>query len=113
MIGGTEAGRVFRRVVKKLLTSIHQYSIFRPSVTVQSFNRETHMPNPVVHFEICVKDGAKGAAFYSKLFGWEIQHMPEMNYHMVGQQEGQGIGGGIFYGLKGGVPAHRSVHPPA
>lgn len=34
--------------------------------------------------------------FYSYLFGWHIQNMPEIaNYGMVDVQEGRGIGGGV------------------
>jgi hypothetical protein len=34
----------------------------------------------IVHVEIPAADRAEAAAFYSKLFGWEMQDMPEMNY---------------------------------
>ncbi len=53
------------------------------------------MAYPVVHWEMMSKDPAKVSDFYAKLFGWKIQHMPEMNYRMVEAVEG-GIGGGIF-----------------
>jgi len=33
------------------------------------------MPHPVVHFEIGCKDSAATQAFYTKLFGWNIQQM--------------------------------------
>ena len=53
------------------------------------------MPNPVVHWELMSKDPAKVAVFYEKLFGWKIQHRPEMNYRIVDTQAGTGINGGI------------------
>ncbi len=53
------------------------------------------MGNPVVHWELMSKDPAKVSDFYAKLFGWKIQHMPEVNYRLVEAVEG-GIGGGIF-----------------
>ena len=39
--------------------------------------------NGVVHFEIYAKDADKLAKFYSTLFDWTIEAMPEMNYHYV------------------------------
>jgi predicted enzyme related to lactoylglutathione lyase len=57
------------------------------------------MGNPVVHWELMSKDPAKVAGFYEKLFGWKIEHRPELNYRIVetGAPKGgmQGINGGI------------------
>lgn len=53
------------------------------------------MGNPVVHWEMMSKDPAKVSAFYKKIFGWKMQNLPHMNYHLVEAGEG-GIGGGIF-----------------
>jgi predicted enzyme related to lactoylglutathione lyase len=53
------------------------------------------MPNPVVHWELMSKNPAKVSAFYEKVFGWSIRHMPEMDYHLV-ETGGEGrIDGGI------------------
>jgi predicted enzyme related to lactoylglutathione lyase len=52
------------------------------------------MGNPVVHWEFMSKDPAKVSDFYAKIFGWNIQHRPEMNYRIV-DTEGGGINGGI------------------
>ena len=41
------------------------------------------MGSPVVHWELMSKDTAKVSAFYEKIFGWKIQHRPEMNYRIV------------------------------
>ncbi len=38
---------------------------------------------PVVHFEVTGKDAKKLQNFYSKMFEWNIQNMPEMEYGMV------------------------------
>jgi uncharacterized protein len=54
------------------------------------------MGNPVVHFEITGKDGAKLQAFYKGLFDWGIQADPN-GYGMVEAGEG-GIGGGVTGG---------------
>jgi predicted enzyme related to lactoylglutathione lyase len=53
------------------------------------------MGNPVVHFEIQSTDGAATAKFYSELFGWHFQEIPEMNYRIVDTHAGDGINGGI------------------
>lgn len=56
------------------------------------------MGSPVVHWELMSKDPAKVAGFYEKLFGWKIQHRPELNYRIVdtgAPKEMQGINGGI------------------
>ena len=41
------------------------------------------MGNPVVHWELMSKDPARVSAFYEKIFGWKIQHRPELNYRIV------------------------------
>jgi uncharacterized protein len=39
--------------------------------------------NGVVHFEIPFDDKDKCKEFYEKVFGWQMQEMPEMNYVMA------------------------------
>lgn len=53
------------------------------------------MAKPVVHFEICGKNAGKSRAFYSKLFGWEFNVVPDMDYGLVGPAGEGSIGGGI------------------
>ncbi len=53
------------------------------------------MGNPVVHWEMMSKNPEKVTAFYTKIFGWKVQNLPHMSYHLVEAGEG-GIGGGIF-----------------
>jgi predicted enzyme related to lactoylglutathione lyase len=53
------------------------------------------MGNPVVHWELLSKDPAKVSAFYEQLFGWKIQHRPELNYRIVETGGEVGINGGI------------------
>jgi predicted enzyme related to lactoylglutathione lyase len=52
------------------------------------------MSHPVIHWEIGAKDPVKLAEFYKKLFNWEINHVPQIDYHLCEVGEG-GIGGGI------------------
>ncbi|MBS3076942.1 VOC family protein [Candidatus Pacearchaeota archaeon] len=37
----------------------------------------------VVHFEIPYNDAGRATKFYSEVFDWDIEAVPEMNYHMV------------------------------
>lgn len=58
------------------------------------------MSNPVVHFEIQGKDGAKLQEYYAGLFGWKINADNPVNYGLVAAGNG-GIGGGISDGAPG------------
>jgi uncharacterized protein len=56
------------------------------------------MGNPVVHFELMSKQPEKVADFYARIFGWKVQHHPDINYRVVETQakgEAPGINGGI------------------
>jgi uncharacterized protein len=41
------------------------------------------MGRAVVHWELMSREPAKIASFYERTFGWKVQHLPEMNYHLV------------------------------
>jgi hypothetical protein len=62
------------------------------------------MAQPVVHFEIMGKDGAKTREFYGKLFGWQYQVMEEMNYGLVSPAGDGSIGGGVGGAMNGAPP---------
>ncbi len=38
------------------------------------------MGDPIIHMEIPVTDLNKAKSFYSKVFGWNVDVIPEMNY---------------------------------
>jgi predicted enzyme related to lactoylglutathione lyase len=64
------------------------------------------MGQPVVHFEVIGKDGAKLQSYYSELFGWEMDSNNPKNYGMVTRDgnvsdDGVGIGGGVAGGPDG------------
>ncbi len=61
------------------------------------------MANPVIHFEVLGKDGAKLQSFYGDLFQWKIDASNPMNYGIVDSQ-GAGIGGGIGTNDQDGTP---------
>jgi predicted enzyme related to lactoylglutathione lyase len=54
------------------------------------------MGNPVVHWELMSNDPAGVSAFYAKIFGWKVKHMPQLNYRTVETGSKDGINGGIF-----------------
>jgi uncharacterized protein len=64
------------------------------------------MGQPVVHFEVIGKDGAKLQSYYSELFGWEMDADNPMRYGAIPREgnvagDGAGIGGGIGQGPEG------------
>ncbi|MCP4420492.1 MAG: VOC family protein [Chloroflexi bacterium] len=50
--------------------------------------------HPIVHFELSSKDRRESGDFYNSVFGWEIQHMDEMNYTMFSTVK-DGMDGGL------------------
>ena len=64
------------------------------------------MGNPVVHFEVIGADGPKLHAYFSELFGWEIDANNPTGYGLVTREgnvnpAGIGIGGGVGGGPEG------------
>lgn len=52
--------------------------------------------HPIVHVEFSARDREKAGAFYSEVFGWEFQHMPEFNYSTFSPDpNAAALGGGI------------------
>ena len=43
------------------------------------------MGNAVIHFELMSKEPEMVSDFYAKIFGWKIQHHPEINYLPLGR----------------------------
>jgi predicted enzyme related to lactoylglutathione lyase len=41
------------------------------------------MAGRVVHFEVPYDDVERATGFYRDVFGWQIQPIPELSYHMV------------------------------
>ena len=63
------------------------------------------MANPFVHVELNTPDPEKAKAFYSKLFDWQLEDVPDTavstgSYTMV--KVGAGTGGGIMKQIPGG-----------
>ena len=50
--------------------------------------------HPLVHVEISAYDREAAGKFYSDLFGWHIEQMPEMNYATFDYGV-EGVGGGL------------------
>lgn len=68
------------------------------------------MGRPVVHWEFWSEEPARASAFYEEVFGWEIQHVPELNYHMVDTKADSGIKGGIMKPQAGPWPAKLALY---
>ena len=69
------------------------------------------MGNPVVHFEINGPDPELVAKFYSELFGWHVQSIPELEYTTIDTHGGGGINGGISKAEKLLWPALDLANP--
>jgi uncharacterized protein len=52
----------------------------------------------IVHFEIHASDPARAVAFYQGVFGWEVKHLPELDYWLLrtGSDSEPGINGGLM-----------------
>lgn len=68
------------------------------------------MGKPVVHWELWSKDPEKLSTFYSDVFDWEIEHIPEMNYRMVSTGGEGGINGGIMTPQEGPWPGNMAFY---
>jgi len=68
------------------------------------------MGQPVVHWELWSKNPEKISEFYRKAFGWEIQHIPALNYRMVQTGGEGGINGGIMTPQEGPWPGNMAFY---
>ncbi|HSL22730.1 MAG TPA: VOC family protein [Vicinamibacterales bacterium] len=68
------------------------------------------MGQPVVHWELWSKDPKRVGDFYRKVFGWDIQHLPELDYHMVQTGGEGGINGGIMKPQEGPWPGNMAFY---
>lgn len=48
--------------------------------------------HPIVHIEISAHDREAAAQFYSQVFGWKVNQIPEMNYATFEAEGGPGGG---------------------
>ena len=60
------------------------------------------MANPFVHVELATKDLEKSKKFYTSLFAWKLEEMPDMGYTMI--NVGEGTGGGMMKKPDPGIP---------
>lgn len=68
------------------------------------------MGDPVVHWEFWSKDPAAVSEFYAEAFGWDIQFVPEMQYHLVQTENDAGIDGGIMQPEEGPWPGNMALY---
>ncbi len=68
------------------------------------------MGNPVVHWEFWSQDPEKVSEFYSNVFDWNIQHIPDLNYRMVDPGGEGGIKGGIMKPQQGPWPGKLTFY---
>lgn len=68
------------------------------------------MGRPVVHWEFWSKNPEKVSAFYKKVFDWQINDIPEMNYRFVQTGGEGGIDGGIMTPKDGPWPGNMAFY---
>ena len=72
------------------------------------------MTGRVVHFEVPYDDGERARAFYSDVFGWAIQYVPEFEYNLVqtGPTDDTGMPSRTWLHRRRHVPAPGGHRPP-
>src|SRR5260370_22673426 len=65
--------------------------------------KDNTMPNPFCHVELNTTDVNKAKAFYTKLFDWKLEDIPDGSYTMIGV--GNGTGGGLMKNPIPGAPS--------
>lgn len=68
------------------------------------------MGQPVVHWELWSKQPREIADFYSEVFDWQIEHVPEMDYRLVDTMSDSGIDGGIMTPEEGPWPGNMAFY---
>lgn len=63
------------------------------------------MGKPVTWFELNGPDPEQTAKFYSEMFGWHTEWMPESNYALIDTHSGKGINGGFGKTQQGQPPS--------
>jgi uncharacterized protein len=68
-----------------------------------SILKENPVSNPFCHVELNTTDVNKAKTFYTKLFDWKLEDVPDGSYSMI--RVGEGTGGGIMKNPMPGVPS--------
>jgi predicted enzyme related to lactoylglutathione lyase len=68
------------------------------------------MGKPVVHWELWSKDPEKVSDFYTEVFDWSVQHVPELDYRLVETGGEGGINGGIMKPQEGAWPGNMAFY---
>jgi predicted enzyme related to lactoylglutathione lyase len=68
------------------------------------------MGRPVVHWELWSRDPQSVSDFYAKVFDWQVQHIPELDYRLVNTGGDGGINGGIMQPKEGPWPGNMALY---
>jgi predicted enzyme related to lactoylglutathione lyase len=68
------------------------------------------MGAPVVHWELWSEDPGRISKFYADVFGWKINHIPQLDYRLVETGGTGGINGGIMKPQKGPWPGKLTFY---
>lgn len=78
----------------------HNLATFEEIISIL---KENTVPNPFCHVELNTSDLKKAKDFYSKLFDWKLEDMPDGNYTLI--KVGEGTGGGMMKNPMPGTPS--------
>lgn len=62
------------------------------------------MGNPITWFDLISTNSEQTSKFYSEVFGWHVDHFPDMAYHIFDTHAGSGIPGGTSDVREGQAP---------
>ncbi len=62
------------------------------------------MGNPITWFDLISTNSEQTSKFYSEVFGWHVDHFPDMGYHIFDTHAGSGIPGGTGDTREGQTP---------
>jgi predicted enzyme related to lactoylglutathione lyase len=86
--GGIRRGETQSRLVQ-IPSGLNRTLVLKSPLQKENKHMNKH---PIVHIEISAKDRVAASKFYTDLFGWKVEQMPEMNYATFEAEGGPGGG---------------------
>jgi hypothetical protein len=69
------------------------------------------MAQPIIHVQFSAQDPLELASWYSRLFGWTVHNVPEMNYATAEwSTDPSAVSAGFYPPAAGALPGHTIVY---